>query len=338
MTRPERGRRALQLGAAILVSAALIWYAFRRVDPAAVWENIRTARLLPLLLSVTIATITFPLRVPRWRLLLRADDGSAVPPGALWRAIAIGFAANNTLPFRAGELLRGVAVSRIGGVRLATALSSIAVERVFDALIALALFAGALLMAHLPASTTIAGTPVGTRATQFGIICAALLAGAMIAAWQQALVLRSIDRILPRGTVGDHLRHFAERLLDGLTALHDPRRALPILAWTVLLWITNAAGFWTGYAAFGIEAPFSSALILQGALLIVIAAPQMPGYIGTFEAVIPATLALYGVDPERGLAYALTYHITTFIPITLIGAWYAVRSGVHARDAEEVGA
>jgi uncharacterized protein (TIRG00374 family) len=335
VTQPERGRRGLQLGLALVISALLVWYAFRKVDIGEVWHDVRTAALLPLLGSVVVATLSFPLRVPRWRLLLRADDGSRVPAAPLWHAIAIGFAANNTLPFRAGEILRGVAISRTGRVRFATALSSIAVERVFDALVAIGLFAGALLTAHLPPTTTIAGTPVGTRATQFGVICLALLLAAMLAAWQRAFALRVLDRLLPRGALGEHARHFAERLLEGLTALHDPRRALPIVGWSVVIWVVNAAGFWIGYRAFGIHAPFTSALILQGALLIVIAAPQMPGFIGTFEAVIPATLALYGVDAERGLAYALTYHVATFIPITLFGAWYAVRSGVTLKSADE---
>ena len=56
--------------------------------------EIRGAHLAPLLLAVAVATLTFVIRLFRWRLLLRADDGSALPAGPLWHAVAIGFMAD----------------------------------------------------------------------------------------------------------------------------------------------------------------------------------------------------------------------------------------------------
>jgi uncharacterized membrane protein YbhN (UPF0104 family) len=47
-----------------------------------------------------------------------------------------------------------------------------------------------------------------------------------------------------------------------------------------------------------------------------------------FEAVISAVLLLYGVSATRGAAYALVYHVTTFIPITVLGAWSLARTGL----------
>src|SRR3712207_2538459 len=84
----------------------------------------RRARLGPLLGAVLLATLTFPCRVVRWRHLRPRDDGRA--PGALplWHAVAIGFTANNVLPFRAGELVRVAVASRLGGVRLTAAAAS----------------------------------------------------------------------------------------------------------------------------------------------------------------------------------------------------------------------
>ena len=43
---------------------------------------------------------------------------------------------------------------------------------------------------------------------------------------------------------------------------------------------------------------------------------------GVFEAAIKLVLVTcMGERRPGGLAYALTYHITTFIPITLLGLW-----------------
>ena len=70
-----------------------------------------------MLLAVVLATLPFPLRVPRWRLLLRQDDGGPVGWPADVARVAIGFAANNVLPLRAGEVVRMMAVSRLGRCR-----------------------------------------------------------------------------------------------------------------------------------------------------------------------------------------------------------------------------
>ena len=56
-----------------------------------------------LLLSVLLATATFPLRTIRWRLILRDPQGRGFAWMPLWHATAIGFMANNLLPARAGE-------------------------------------------------------------------------------------------------------------------------------------------------------------------------------------------------------------------------------------------
>jgi hypothetical protein len=39
-------------------------------------------------------------------------------------------------------------------------------------------------------------------------------------------------------------------------------------------------------------------------------------------------LALHGVDKGPAAAYALTYHVTTFVPITLLGAWSVARTNL----------
>ena len=59
-----------------------------------------------------------------------------------------------------------------------------------------------------------------------------------------------------------------------------------------------------------------------------IALPSTPGYVGAFELPIIAVLSLYGVDKSLAAAYALSYHVTTFLPITLLGAWSVARTNL----------
>ncbi len=326
--------RAAQLLLGLIMAAGLVWLAFRHEDLAVVWQSITHVRIVPLVGAVALATSTFALRVPRWRLLLGRRGDSTLPDSSLWHAIAIGFTANNVLPARAGEVLRVVAVNRLARIPFATGLSSVAVERVLDALVALGLFGVGLMAAHFPSAVTIGGKPVAAVATRLGIICLVALALAVLAARHREATVELVARLLPRRPFSEHIVAFADRVLMGLGAFRDPMHAAPVLAWSLAIWLVNASAFYVAFFAFGFHLPFTAALVVQGLLLVAIAAPQLPGYVGTFEATIAGALYLYGVDHNTALAYAVMYHITTFIPITTLGAWSAVRTGVGLRPPQ----
>jgi len=335
-----RGKRALQLVLGVVISAALVLYVFRDVQWEKSWQYIVEAHRGWMLVAVVLATLPFPLRVPRWRLLLRHEDGSAVSWSALWHSIAIGFAANNVLPFRAGEVLRIGAVSRLGRVPFATALSSVAVERVLDALVAVGLLSFALTRGGIDPALTLSdgGRPLSQVATLVGTLGLMALAVAALAAWRREFTLGMARRLLPSNRIGDALYHFGERVLLGISALSDPSTALPVVGWSLVIWLCNGAAFYAAFAAFGFEIPFTGALILQGALMVGIALPSTPGYFGVFETSISVALAaLYQIPLEAGFAYGLMYHVTTFVPITVMGAWSAVSTGFR-RDAIPDGA
>jgi uncharacterized membrane protein YbhN (UPF0104 family) len=71
-------------------------------------------------------------------------------------------------------------------------------------------------------------------------------------------------------------------------------------------------------------------------LIFGIAVPQAPGFVGVFEASIRAVLTLYGVDGNLALAYAATYHITTFIPIVLLGVASLLRTSLGFGELRHV--
>jgi uncharacterized protein (TIRG00374 family) len=315
-----------------LIAAVLLLWALRGVHLDEVLRRIRGAHLLPILLSVVIATLTFPIRLIRWRLLLRRDDGTPLPVVPVWHAVAIGFMANNVLPFRAGELVRLFAITRLAGVRFSSALSSVAVERIFDGLAVVALLTVALLVSDLPAGVAVGGVPMAQVARAGGLMGLAAIAAAGLVVGFPLAAEGVIRRLLPAGRFTDRLVALIDGLRQGLAALRSPALLTGVVFWSLVLWLVNGWAFYVAFAAFEIPVDFIGALLLQGILIFGISVQLTPGFVGQFEAAIVAALALYGVPNDVASSYAITFHGTTFLPIILLGAWSLARTPMALRD------
>ena len=337
MTSPEAaparpGRRILAglVGGALAI--ALLLWALRGVHLAEVVRQIRNADPWPLALGVVLASLTFPVRLIRWRLLLRSQSGEALPAMPLWHAITIGFMANNLLPFRAGELVRVFAVTKLSGTRFTAAMSSIAVERVFDGLTCVALLVVGLLTSDLPAGVVVGGVSVARAAQVAGVISFAALAIAVAMVAFPAAAEGVIRRIFPPSRLSERLISMIEGFRHGLYSLRSPALLVRVSIWSVALWMMNAASLYVSFASFDIPVGYSGALLLQGILVIGISVQLTPGFVGQFEAAIVAALTLYGISNDVASSYAIAYHGSTFLPVVLAGAWSLARTPVALSD------
>jgi uncharacterized protein (TIRG00374 family) len=316
---------------AVLAIALLLW-ALRGVHLGEVLRQIRQADPWPLALGVVLASLTFVLRLVRWRLLLRDEGGLPLQAWPLWHATAIGFMANNLLPFRAGELVRVLAATKLSGARFTAAMSSIAVERIFDALTVIGLLGAGLLFSDLPAGVVVGGVTLARAAQVAGLLSiAALLAAVAVVAFPLAAE-RLVRRLLPAGAFAERIVELIEGVRHGLASLRSPGLLAGVVFWSLAHWLLNAAALWVSFFAFGIPVGFGGALVLQGVLAIGVSVQLTPGFVGQFEAAIVAALALYGISNQIASSYAIAYHGATFLPITLAGAWSLARTPVALSD------
>src|SRR5712671_6280217 len=249
----RRWRGAWLLGLAI--SAALLVWVLYKIEPAKVWAYAQHANGWLLLLTVAFATLTFPVRAIRWRLILRDANGRPFPFLPLWHATTIGFMANNLLPARAGEVARAYVASRQLPVRFTTALGSIGVERVFDALVMLGLMAVAIAATSFPSHALVRGRSLSaiaaSTAALFGVVLLiALLIAHRPAPWL-ALFARMARRLLP-ARVAERLVHGADGIVAGLAVLKSPTRFAGVVFWSLVQWVINAAAFAICFRAFGL--------------------------------------------------------------------------------------
>ena len=339
-TRRVRGYR-WAWGVGLAVTLALLAWALHGVDARELMGQLRRADPRLTLAAVALATLTFPLRAIRWQLILRDVGGSRFPLLLLWHATAIGFMANNLLPVRAGEFARAYAATRRLPVRFSTALASVGVERVFDGLMLVGLMTLAIASPGFPhqaaiGTTSISGIATGAAALFAGVLVVALLVVHRPGPWLAALS-RGAHAVLP-ARFADRVTHVAGGLVAGLEVLKSPARFLGVVAWSVVLWVVNAASFAVCFRAFGLAVPPEGAFLLQGIVGFGVALPASPGFVGVFEAATRVTLALYGIEATPALGYALAYHVTTFVPITLLGLYSLSRMRLHLAELRQASA
>ncbi len=318
------------VGAALAI--ALLLWALRGVHLDQVARQIRQSHPWPLALGVFLASATFVIRLVRWRLLLRDPSGAPLEPWPLWHATAIGFMANNLLPFRAGELVRVFAATKLSGARFSATMSSVAVERIFDGLTVIALLGAGLLFSRLPSGVVVGGVSLAGAAQLTGVVMLGALAGAVAIVAFPVAAERLVRRVLPGGRFAERVVGFIEGVRHGLASLRSPALLAGVIVWSAAHWLLNAAALWVTFAAFDIPVGFGGALILQGVLAIGISVQLTPGFVGQFEAAVVAALALYGIPNEVASSYAIAYHGATFLPITLAGAWSLARTPVALSD------
>jgi uncharacterized protein (TIRG00374 family) len=319
----------------IAVSLVFLYVALRDVQPAEFLANVRKANLGLFLLSVALATATFPARASRWRIILAAR-GAPVAWTPVWHATAIGFMANNVLPARAGEVARAYAASRFVGLPLPRSIGSIAVERVFDGLIVVLLLALVVASFDFPGAVLVAGTSVSAAAAWTGgaFILALAFLFVLVHAPREALAwLAAVLRRLLPARAAELLARIARSFIEGLSILRSPADFVRVVGWSLAVWLINAAAFYSAFLAFHLgPLPFSSALLLQGIVAVGVALPSSPGFFGAFEYCSRVALGLYGVSPDAAASFAIGTHLGWFVPITALGLYRLARSGLSLRE------
>lgn len=317
----------------LAIAAFLIWWLLRHEDPAEVWSHVRDANFGLLALAVLVTTAVFPLRAIRWRYFLAPAQADS-PFRSRFAAVCVGFMANNLLPARAGELARAYAYSRLEPVSTATALATLVVERFLDGVVILLLLVVALAHPDFPSGALPDELVVGVRGASLFLAVVLLVCLVLLAFPERSLrAATTVAHALLPTRIAAALVTFAEHIVAGLASMRGWRLLLPAFAWSLAVWTMQSLSFWIGFFAFGIELPFAAALLANATVALAVAVPSAPGYAGTFHAGAKLALTdIYGVAAASALGFAFGWHLGGFIPITLMGLWYARRIGLSMRD------
>ncbi len=322
-----------------LLSVVLLWWTMKDTSLRAVW-GVLSQSSLPLWVGCMVfGGAIFPLRARRWQALL-APVAGRLPFRPLWQSTAIGMMSSNVLPLRPGEFVRAFALSRAEPrVRFTAAFASVAIDRLFDTVVLLLLMLVATLDPAFPSQQKIGDHTLGFWLAIPAAVFSAVLISLILFLIAPDTVFRIVDSVMRRVApkFEPKVRGMLEGFVSGLHVLRSPKLLAEVFFWTLLHWLCNAFAFWLGFQALRLTAPFSAALLLQGLIAIGVAVPSSQGIFRQFEAVGKAGLAIYGISNTEAVSWVIGFHVLTFVPITVMGAWYVSRLKLHFSDFRSAG-
>jgi hypothetical protein len=340
----KKNRRWWWLGIGAIV-IALIFYNLSRSPE---WRNFQWKRLWALitgaspgllLLALIAVFATYFVRAVRWRFFL-----SPIKKASLWVLFVgqiLGFSSIYLIG-RPGEFVRPAYIAKKENVSMSAMVAVWLLERIFDTVFIVLLFAAALDFEPVEPETARGTSILATlhRGGDVMLVLAVLLVGGLVLFWLRsrqftAWMLR-LFRFLPAAALrqlGRFLRSFAQ----GLSVIRSWKDLLVSLALTAVLWILNTAVFWLVFQSLRGEVAdlswlASAATLFCAALGLAV---QIPGIGGGYQVgVILSLNELFNVHAEAATGAAILVSIIMSFPCLALGLVLLVREGLTLRKLE----
>lgn len=318
---------ALVIG--LLISVALLWYAFRDLHLAEVWAALQKANYWWLIPVVAVYFTSVWFRAWRWSFLLRGSK--RVSANRLFPVVVIGYAGNNILPLRLGEVLRAYVLWRKEGINVGTTLTTAVLERLFDGLTMVLFVLVGLLF--VPMSALLSRLVTVASVVFFGALAVFLFLAARPNLLHR-IAHAVIERVVPERFRAP-LLGLIEGVIAGLESLRSGRDVVVVFGVTLVVWLIETIEYRLVSFAFpDLHLPYVSILLMGGAVNLLTALPSLPGYVGTFETGIKI-LEGTGAPPALAGSYVLTLHAILLLPVTLLGLVFMAIEGVRWTEVWE---
>jgi len=336
-------RKYVEFGALCLLAIGILWWFGRKLNWLEVRQAVSHANPYLLGLAVLIISLAYFFRAARWGALL-----APLSPASLRNAFiatTVGFGAG-FLFGRTGEAVRQLDLHmRDPKIRPSASSVTIMVERIYDMLAVVLLFAVNLLWFRPPTNV---GVEFG-RVRMAGIILLLVAVAGVFGltqfrkkspgaiGWVKKTIQgrRFIPARLTRAVVS-----ILEQLASALRVLVDARELAVTVGWSALVWLGITLANLLVLRAFGLPFGITETIFVLGWSLVGSLVPTPGGAAGAFHAATAAGLIFLGVPRDTAAAISIVLHVVDFGPALIFGIYYIIRgdislSRLRARTSSE---
>lgn len=306
----------------VCLSAMVAILAFQGVNLAESWQRIRAGWAPGLMLAAVMTLGVLWLRALRWRCLLKPHR--IVRLRSCFSGVCVGYMANNILPFRLGDLVRGGVLARLDKADGATVLGTVAVERLVDSL---------TLVLFLAVFLALGGGAESSRALlfagQMALVGCVFLTLILLMGYRRR---QTIERWCAAPfswfspNLAGRVSMLTGRFLEGLQVFTSGKQLLQIAGLSCVMWGSSVVLYHVVGTSLGLHLPLADYVVVVfttafGALI-----PAAPGALGTFHGFARLGLYLMAVrNAEAAVAFAITLHALEWTVINLAGLFFLWR-------------
>lgn len=322
----------------LAVGVALAYWFAARLDWVTVGEHLRHAKIWMLVLGGVLINLTMVARGLRWQAFLAPIARVGLQDAVA--ATSVGFGCIFVLG-RAGEVARPLALSLRTKLRPTATVATILIERIYDIVAVVVLFAVNLLFFELPPERI---DSVGVLKHQW-LLGALLLLGVAVGLGvlvllrlRAALVLRLVEKLfgwLPKKLL-TAVMNLATHLADGLSVLLNLRELLVTVLYTAVVWLLVCLATWLTLGAFSLNYSAGQVIFILGFGLVGSLVPTPGGSAGAYHAAAGKGLDFLGVERNLAGAVALALHLVSFGAPFLMGLYYVARDGLSFGKLREM--
>ncbi|HSE20966.1 MAG TPA: lysylphosphatidylglycerol synthase transmembrane domain-containing protein [Pyrinomonadaceae bacterium] len=325
-------RKYIEFGALCLLAIGILWWFGRTLNWSEVRAAVSNANIYMLGTATLIISFAYLIRAFRWGAFLRPLGGSHL--SHLFAATTIGFGAV-FLAGRAGEVVRPVVLPmRDPTVRPSASFVTIVVERIYDLVAVVLMFAINLIWFRPPAGLQSDFNRV--RLVGIALLTVAVV-GVIALGWFRKHSNKVIDAFKTLFATWTFIPERLAKLVVGLlgqlakalSVLVNVKELLETVFWTTLLWLGVALANLLVIRAFGVPFGFSETVFVLGWSMVASLVPTPGGAAGAFHAATAAGLLFLGVEKEIAAAISIVMHLIDFGPAVLFGFVYVIKGDLN---------
>lgn len=262
--------------------------------------------------AIAVSFGTMWVRSLRWRYVLQPVTESKT--NTLYPLLVVGYMANGLLPARAGEFVRAYLVGNRYHVSRMAVLGTVAIERLFDGVVLVALFF--IFAPALDPNETL--TTLAILMTFAFALMVAFVFFLTSSEERSERLGRFLFARLP-DTMSDSLNEWWSAFLKGLRGLRSPRTLGLVTGATTATWLLEAVSYLLMARAFDIHEGYLVFVVTAAAANLAISVPSSQGGIGPFEFFAREVMVLTGVSAGVATAYAIALHAVLLLPVIVAG-------------------
>lgn len=296
----------------ILISIVLVYLSVRGINFQDVFRDLKIIQFTYVIAFIVLVMIMQWLRSYRWGVMLQPME--KIDQLSLFSVTSVGFLAIASIPARIGELARPYLISKRSSINMSSALGTILVERVLDSFTVLAIAVIALFYTDLP-QWMIKSSII------FFLLAVVMFCFIIFLILRRDTALKLINKILGKlpGRFAHKIDELIQHFIDGFQIITNVRLLLYLFFLSAVIWLVDVAAIYMLLESFGFGLPVMASFVLMIILIIGIALPAGPGYIGNWHFACVLALSLFGLAKSEALSFALVYHFLSMVIVVVLG-------------------